>query len=293
MKKKFLAVLLLALSAATLFGAFACGSPKASAAETVITNPAQSNQITNQSHTSLPVANATVASPERITTTLYAYPTLPSWKTVESSTPQVNAAIVDICAPDGSGSGCNGKPATGKASVWVPTLDALRSAKIQALYYIDTSYGKIPLSTVEGELKQAVAWYGTASPMFDQVSTSNPSYYAALYKYAVSIGAARVMFNAGTQLPESYVFGPKAVLQVFEGTEAQFQARTYPSWMDKYPASYFSATVSAGTANGVKTDVSDAKARGIGNIYIDDQPEPPNYAALPAFWSAELAAVGS
>lgn len=229
--------------------------------------------------------------PEHIISTLYAYPTESSWQTVEKSAPAVNAAIVDICAPDGTGSGCNGKPADEKATVWVPALDALRSAKIQALYYISTNYGAVPLATVEAEMNQAKTWYGAASPMFDTVSTSDPSYYKALYAYAVKIGAAKVMFNPGTVAPQSYMFGPKEVLQQFEGTQAQFQAAKFPSWMASYPAGEFSATLASGTAAGVGTDVSGAVKDHVGNVYVNDEAEPPNYSTLPSFWAAEVADV--
>ncbi len=47
----------------------------------------------------------------------------------------------------------------------------------------------------------------------------------------------------------------------------------------------------AGTTAGVGTDVADAASDGIGNVYVDDEAEPPSYAALPAFWQAELADV--
>jgi hypothetical protein len=227
---------------------------------------------------------------ESIVTTLYAYPTLPSWQQVEWAAPTVSASIVDICAPDGSGSGCNGQPADAKNTVWPPTIEALQQAGITPLYYIWTDYGGIPLATVESELQNAITWYGVSSPMFDGTSTSasEVSYYQALYNYAIANGAKIVMFNPGTVAPQSYMFGPDEILQQFEGTEAQFDAATFPSWMDSYPASEFSATISAGTAAGVGTDVSDAAQDGIGNIYVDDEAEPPNYSTLPAFWSAEV-----
>jgi hypothetical protein len=81
------------------------------------------------------------------------------------------------------------------------------------------------------------------------------------------------------------------ILQVYEGTEAAFQGTTFPSWMASYPASRFAATISAGTSAGVSTDVSDAAKDGIGNVYVDDEAEPPNYSTLPAFWSTEVADV--
>ena len=230
------------------------------------------------------------SSAESIVTTLYAYPTLPSWQQVESAAPTVSAAIVDICAPDGSGSGCNGQPADAENTAWTPTIQALQQAGITPLYYIWTDYGATPLATVESELQKSISWYGVSSPMFDGTSTSasEASYYQTLYNYAIASGAKTVMFNPGTVAPQSYMFGPDEILQQFEGTEAQFDAATFPSWMGSYPASEFSATISAGTAAGVGTDVSDAAQDGIGNIYVDDEAEPPNYSTLPAFWSAEV-----
>jgi len=234
--------------------------------------------------------NSLASSSESIVTTLYAYPTLPSWQQVESAAPTVSASIVDICAPDGSGSGCNGQPADAENTAWPPTIQALQQAGITPLYYIWTDYGATPLATVESELQNAMSWYGVSSPMFDGTSTSasEASYYQTLYNYAIANGAKIVMFNPGTVAPQSYMFGPAEILQQFEGTEAQFDAATFPGWMSSYPASEFSAAISAGTSEGVGTDISDAAQDDIGNIYVDDEAEPPNYSTLPAFWSAEV-----
>src|SRR6202034_4815178 len=111
-------------------------------------------------------AAASGAGTESIVTTLYAYPTLSSWNQVEAAAPTVSGAIVDICAPDGSGSGCNGQPADAKNTVWPPTIQALQQAGITPLYYIWTDYGATPLATVESELQNAITCYGVSSPMF-------------------------------------------------------------------------------------------------------------------------------
>jgi Spherulation-specific family 4 len=235
-------------------------------------------------------APAAHAASESIVTTLYAYPTLSSWGQVEAAAPTVRAAIVDICAPDGSGSGCNGQPADAENTVWPPTIQAVEATGITPLYYIWTDYGATPLATVESELQNAITWYGIASPMFDGTSSSpgEASYYQSLYNYAIAAGAKTVMFNSGTVVPQSYMFGPDEILQMFEGTQAQFQTASFPDWMAQYPPSEFSATISAGTSAGLTTDISDAQAAGIGNIYVDDEAAPPNYATLPAFWSTEV-----
>jgi trimeric autotransporter adhesin len=239
---------------------------------------------------SIAAAPAAQAASESIVTTLDAYPTLSSWGQVEAAAPTVSASIIDICAPDGSGSGCNGSPADAANPAWPPTIQALEAAGITPLYYIWTDYGATPLATVESELQNAITWYGVASPMFDGTSSSasEASYYQSLYNYAIAAGAKTVMFNPGTIVPQSYMFGPNEILQMFEGSEAQFQAASFPSWMAGYPPSEFSATISAGTSPGLPTDISDAQEAGIGNIYVDDEAEPPNYSTLPAFWSTEV-----
>jgi hypothetical protein len=92
------------------------------------------------------------------------------------------------------------------------------------------------------------------------------------------------------------------ILQVFEGPETtendvtgfQEATGTFPSWMEMYPARQFAATISVGTSGGVGTDVTDAATKdGIGNVYVDDEAESPDYGTLPAFWSTEVADVAS
>ena len=239
---------------------------------------------------SIAAAPAAQAASESIVTTLDAYPTLSSWGQVEAAAPTVSASIIDICAPDGSGSGCNGQPADAANPAWPPTIQALEAAGITPLYYIWTDYGATPAATVESELQNAITWYGVASPMFDGTSSSasEAGYYQSLYNYAIAAGAKTVMFNPGTIVPQSYMFGSNEILQMFEGSEAQFQAASFPSWMAGYPPSEFSATISTGTSAGVPTDISDAQEDGIGNVYVDDEAEPPNYSTLPAFWTTEV-----
>lgn len=227
------------------------------------------------------------ASAEHIVTTLYADPSVAAWQQAEKAAPTVKYAIVNICAPDGSGSGC-GRPADEKDPSWAPTIAALKKAGITPLYYISTNYGKEPLATVKSELANAKSWYGIANPMFDTTATNNTSYYSSLYSYAVGLGATTVMYNPGTQVPQSYMFGSKVIMQVFEGTASDLRSASFPSWMNSYPASEFSATVSAGSAGNIGTDVTDAAHDHIGNYYEDDESEPPNYATLPSYWATEV-----
>jgi hypothetical protein len=229
-------------------------------------------------------------APQHSTVPLYAQPASSDWTRLGNSVPTVRAAIVDICAPDGTGSGCpGGQPADAANPAWPSTISAMRSAGVLPLYYISTNWGTTPLATVESEISNAVAWYNTPSIMLDQVPTScsDVSYYQSLYSYVHNLGGI-VMLDPGTVTSTSNCYMPVSdILQVFVDSQAQFQHETFPSWMASYPSSRFSAAISAGTAAQVGTDVSEAATDGIGNVYIDDENEPPTYQALPAFWSTE------
>jgi hypothetical protein len=131
----------------------------------------------------LPVAKAAAAVPtssEHIITTLYAYPTLASWTQVEASAPTVSASIVDLCAADGTGSGCDGMPWDEQPpAAWTTTIANLQNAGITPLVYIATDYGDqgggsaFTVSTVESEVSQAVGWYGkNIGFMFDEGATT-------------------------------------------------------------------------------------------------------------------------
>jgi hypothetical protein len=232
-------------------------------------------------------------APQHIVTTLYAAPTASAWTQVEDASPVVRAAIVDICAPDGSGSGCNGEPADAENPDWPGTITALLNAGVTPLYYISTDYAATPIATVESEITNAVDWYGTPSIMLDEVPTScsDVSYYQTLYSYIHNLGGI-VMLDPGTVTSTSSCYMPVSdILQVFSGSQATFQATTFPSWMGGYASSRFSAAVSAGTSAEVGADVTDAAADWLGNVYIDDEAEPPTYATLPAFWSTEVSDV--
>jgi hypothetical protein len=231
---------------------------------------------------------------QHILVPLYGTADSPAWAQVTGAAPAVRASVVDICAPDGTGSGCaGGKPADAPNPAWLPTITALRRAGVLPLYYIATGYGSTPLPVVESEVLDAVRWYGTPSVMLDQVPTacSGMPYYQALYGFVHALGGI-VMLDPGAVTASSFCYLPASdILGVFAGPQSRFQHKRFPFWLARYPSSRFAAAISAGTLQGAGTDVTDAARDGIGNVYVDDEAEPPDYATLPAFWPAEIAAV--
>jgi Spherulation-specific family 4 len=270
----------------------------------------------------LPAGSASASVPtssEHVITTLYAQPTASAWSQVEAAAPTVSSAILDICAANGSGSGGCAYPNPSipwteePPSTWATLITTLQGDGITPLIYIATDYADTgsgsgntyTLSTVESEVSDAVGWWGkNIGFMFDQGATTcalESSYYAPLYSYVKSVtNNGPVEINPGTVNSSMSCYMSAAnILQVFEGPETTegdvtgFQESAFPSWMATYPAREFAATVSAGTSGGVITDVTDAAKDGIGNVYVDDEAEPPNYSTLPAFWSTEVADVAA
>src|SRR5579859_2967287 len=230
-----------------------------------------------------------LVSAEHIITTLYAYPGLSLWNQVTGNAPVIGASIVDMCAADGSGSGCDGTPWTGRPPpAWTIQLQALQNAGITPLVYIATGYGDaggspaFSLATVEAEVSEAVAWYGSGIGfMFDQSATScalESSYYGPLYDYVKSVTSnGTVELSPGTVTAAmSCYLNAADILQVYEGPETAggntgpgtqgFQGRRFPSWMRAYPPGRFAATVSQAAASGVGADLAAAAADRIGNI---------------------------
>jgi hypothetical protein len=141
-----------------------------------------------------------------------------------------------------------------------------------------------------------LAWVPSGGPtgvFYDQVLTScsDVSYYRSLYNYAHHLGDL-VMLDPGGVTSSSSCYLPAAdILQIFIGSQAQFQSATFPSWLARYPSSRFAAVVNSGTRSGVGLDISDATKDRIGNLYVDDEKGTPNFSTLPAFWPAEIAYV--
>jgi hypothetical protein len=264
-------------------------------------------------------AHATTFAPsENIVTTLYAgafnptaTPASTYWSDVEADSTangwSVGDAIVNICAPDDTGSGgCNGTDDSPQADEvntdWYSTICSLESNGITPLYYITTDYdpGTDPwtLTDVETEMADAELWYDTDNTdctltkplgfMFDETSTSTSEsvyegYYEALFDYAIDsapngLGAPLVMFNPG--VPETtpdYMFdgttGTQEILQQFEGDETDWQAdtasgSTFLSDISWESADGYPASDFSATVYDGTTGGTSADVNGAGNIGI-------------------------
>jgi hypothetical protein len=231
---------------------------------------------------------------------LFDGPTDANWTTIEKSEPYgaVNNVVVEICDLSGK---CGGA-ATAKNPNWPATLDALVSAGIRPMYYIDTNFGAVAEKDVKTAIDNAMTWYGSDGIgfMFDQVdgTIATKQYYADLYNYVSTTKNNKntIFFNAGS--PPQYDMivstGSQTIIQVVENSETVWQGSlTFPSWMNSYNGSQFSVTIHDATANGWQQDMKLCDTRKIlGGCYVTDETDG-KYDVLPTFFANETAKAAS
>jgi hypothetical protein len=247
----------------------------------------------------------------------FVQPTSADWTTIEDAAPEesVGNAIFEVCETVSGVQECGG--ATTEAdTAWDSTLTDLHDAGVTPLYYISTEYGAVSLSTMETDISNAETWYGAyhIGFMLDEVqgvgtdttcsgAADCQDYYQDLFDYVDGTGTGDlnaetvVMLNPGTPPTDNYIFSGdqpgEEIIQVFENTETDWTNGSFsmPSWAAGYCTCQFAATISGASASSYQADIQDAEADGVGNVYVENESEPPPYNVLPSFFDAEAAYV--
>ena len=198
----------------------------------------------------------------------------------------------------------NDGPNTGADPSYDAALSAFRLAGGKVVAYVDTAYGRVPISAAEGQIAAYLDQYpGLIDGFFlDAMSNlpSEESYYQILYDYIKTQGSAyRVIGNPGASTTESYLSAAAAEsLVTFEQNAGCYAAATPPGWARGYPAAAFGNVIYAeSSASGMLRDVALAQNRGVEYVYVTDETMDPVsgdlYARLPSYWTEEAAAVGA
>jgi hypothetical protein len=254
---------------------------------------------------------------ERVLPVDFVQPTSADWTTIADAAPEesVGNAIFEVCETVSGVQECGGATTTADTA-WDATLTSLYDAGVTPLYYISTEYGAVSLSTMETEISNAETWYGAyhIGFMLDEVqgvgtdttcsgAADCQDYYQDLWDYTDGTGTgdlnaeAVVMLNPGTPPTDNYIFSGdqpgEEIIQVFENSETYWTNGSFsmPSWAADYCTCQFAATISAASASSYQADIQDAEADGVGNVYVENESEPPSYNVLPSFFDAEAAYV--
>jgi hypothetical protein len=107
----------------------------------------------------------------------------------------------------------------------------LRAADVRVLGYVDTDYGRRPLTDVLRELTRHHDWFGTDGTFLDQVAATESEfgYYRRLATAVRGLGPGPLVLNHGTAPHPSYA-RVADVLVTFEGTWAGYRRRPPPPW---------------------------------------------------------------
>jgi Spherulation-specific family 4 len=186
--------------------------------------------------------------------------------------------VVAIVDPD------NG-PGTAEDENFAVGIDALHQAGIAVLGYVDTSYGRVPLSEIENETSSYRSWYHVDGIFFDDMNGSSAAdaYYANATLEVHSMGLNYTMANAGASVttPSRYLadsiveYEHSGLPDVLTTTNATAGAMIAYSVAQLPPASWFAAL----------------HGHGIDWVWVTDQSN--SYVTLPTYLGQEMQEVAS
>ncbi|HZC41638.1 MAG TPA: spherulation-specific family 4 protein [Streptosporangiaceae bacterium] len=166
-----------------------------------------------------------------------------------------------------------------------------QGAGIQVLGYVDTGYGRRPVSQVTAEARHYRAWYHVTGIFLDQVGSTAArlGYYRALAAtiHRADPGAA-IWLNPGIYPDPGYLAIATAVM-VYEGPYAGYLHLRIPGWARSYPAARFVHNVYATPGSRLAAVVRLARARNAGHLYVTDRSGANPYDGVPGYWAREHA----
>ena len=168
----------------------------------------------------------------RLLVPLYAYPgTEPDqWATVVGSAGSLAGVILN----PHSGPGDAVEPAFAAAA------EALRTAGVPLLGYVDTAYGGRQHREVVADIERHRDWYQVDGVFLDQAASGLDllPHYRRLAVSARSLEASQVVFNPGVH-PHPGFAEAADLLITFEGSWEQYRGLRVPEWTASFPAERF------------------------------------------------------
>ena len=224
---------------------------------------------------------------------MYIYPTNPAWNQVEQIHTAHPGSNIDIIANVNSG------PGTAVNPDYTTGITNMRSAGINVLGYVFTSYCSRPLNIVEQEIARWVQFYPNVNGiLLDQMQNQpnhlhlcaqnvpSTQYYALATQFAHSLGATFVVGNPGTQTDRSYV-GTVDSMIIYEnqGTPSigTLQANTFNGAFPKNNFAYDAFNVPA-----LNDTFVQQSTQYVGWLYITNDNLPNPYDTIPPYLDQEV-----
>ena len=204
---------------------------------------------------------------------------------------------------DGSIAGANpvqimiANPATGPGTTpdanYTSVIGRARAAGIRVMGYVDTNYGGRSQSSVRADITAWKTLYNVTDIFFDQAASSAASlaYYQQIADVVHATPGALTMLNPGTNVDERYL-QMADIVNIFEGSPADYAAWAPAAWVANYPATRFSHLIyAAPDAASMTTVLNQALTRQAGYVYITSDVMPNPFDVLPSYWTSEIAQI--
>jgi Spherulation-specific family 4/IPT/TIG domain len=160
-----------------------------------------------------PLATYTYRGGLSLAVPAYFYALTSSWVTLDGPPRTADLAVLNPASGSGSSIDPN----------YVQQVAASQAAGVDIVGYVDTSYGRRSLSTVEADITRYEQWYHVNGIFVDQVATdcaTEASYYAPLYAFIhAQPGLDLTVVNPGAPAPSCYMAASE-IIMTFEGTPA-------------------------------------------------------------------------
>ena len=187
----------------------------------------------------------------------------------------------------------NNGPIAPPPTEFLTTVNTLHGAGVKVVGYVPTGFGARAGSFI---LQDIQAWraYGVDGIFFDEVAQGMPAHYATLCQAARQHFSMNIL-NPGTVVSAAYVDPQNGcnVAVMFEDVEANWQATAPPAPAIGAAGLAMLAHTGAPDPAIMRHDLQLAARRGFGMAYVTDGTLPNPWAALPAYWSAEVATAKS
>jgi hypothetical protein len=207
---------------------------------------------------------------------LYSYPGS-GWNAIIQQKLAHPSVSITVIVNPASGPGGSADP---NYATWI---NSLRSAGINVLGYVYTSYAARSASSVMADISAYKTWYAVNGIFLDEMSNvvGHESYYSALTGYVHSLGLATVVGNAGATVPASFI-GTVDVIVIYENAGIPSASALGSPTMGLTKSGF--ATMSYGVSSLTSSSVS-AVAAYAGYIYITDGVMPNPYSSLPSYFA--------
>jgi len=233
--------------------------------------------------------------PLKLLVPLYVYPGS-AWDQVASGASKVGT--IAIINP-------NSGPASSPDSSYTSYMSKLKSAGVEMIGYVYTSYGARAIADVKKDIDTYASKYPLLTGIFfDEVSdsASDISFYTQAYNYVVQKGYSHSILNPGVVPAAGYVDISTSIV-VFEDQGSKFSASgSLASFVtcasnsaEKSGYKYKFAGIAHSTASSSSTSViNNFQNKGLGLVYVTDGAAGCcTYNEIVSYYSSEVSAVAS